>query len=153
MDDVVIETVDTYLRSPNQLEWDRKRPLEYLLVRVCANKLIDHYRRARKQRSIDDPALASQLASKSNEQDLVDRQDFANARLRVLKQRIAQLQPDDAAKLMEIFHAVEIIGDDLLKQRVNKCIADFLKIPVPEVENRKKRMRRLMPELTEPGAD
>ena len=146
VDDVVMETVDTYLCSPDQLGWDPKiGGLKSLLGRVCANKLVDHYRRyLRTKQSTDDPTLASQLVSESNEQDLFERRYFAMDMLRVLKHRIAQLRPDDGEKLLEIIRAVEIMGDDVLKDTVNKCIADFLKTSVREVENRKKRLRRLM---------
>lgn len=155
VEDVVDETIVTYLCSPDKLGWDPKRgPLENLLGRVCANKLVDHYRRyLGKQRSTDDPTFASQLASNSNAQDLFHRRHFAMQMLRVLKDRIAQMRPYDGEKLLEIVRAVEIMKDDVLKDSANKCIADFLNLSVREVENRKKRLRRLMPELTDPGAN
>src|SRR5258708_537442 len=143
VDDVVSETLIAYFSSPNQLGWNpRKRPLETFLGRVCVNKLYDHYRRyQRMKQSADDPLVASQLTSNTNEQDLFERRYFAIKMLRFLKERIAQVrhQPE---QLIQIVNALEVMGDAILTAGVNKCIADLTGQSGREVENGKKRLRR-----------
>jgi DNA-directed RNA polymerase specialized sigma24 family protein len=151
--DVVHETFEEFLGSPTRLGWDPHRgSLCKFLASVCVNKLYEHYRRHMgKQRSTDDPAIASELPSQTDETDLVERKEFAIKMLDILKQRIAtRNRPEE---LVQIVNAMETMGDSVLMVDVNKRIAEMLHISVRDVENGKKRLRRLMPELTNPGAN
>jgi DNA-directed RNA polymerase specialized sigma24 family protein len=151
--DVVHETFEEFLSSPTRLGWDPHRgSLCRFLATVCVNKLYEHYRRHMgKQRSIDDPAIAGELLCQTDEMELFERKEFAIKMLGILKQRIAtRSRPEE---LMQIVNAMETMGDSVLMVDVNKRIAEMLHISVRDVENGKKRLRRLMPELTNPGAN
>ena len=126
-DDLVSETLLDFLNSTNALGWAPARgTLETFLCTVLRNKFIDHVRRHRRNSG---PPEESDLFAVRPERELEQQEAVDQMMLRVSGRK----------DLEETVAAIcESSGDGCLNQE----LAEDLGIPVPEVVNRKKRIRR-----------
>ncbi len=126
-DDLVSETLLAFLSSPSGLGWTPSRgKLETFLCAVLRNKYIDHVRRHR--RNTGPPAESDLFAVRPECQ--LEQQEVVDQVLRHIHGK-TDLEATVAA-------ICEGSGDAPLNQE----LAEDLGITVPEVVNRKKRIRR-----------
>lgn len=134
-DDLVQEVVLEFLNHPSGMGWDPKQgPLEKLLRVVLDRRWVDHLRRRKKIAvSLDDDENPMELAAKAdNPLAELEYQSF----LGTAKQRVRN-DPD----LLELIEAADLLDDDC--PHVNKELAELIGTSVADIENRKKRLRRL----------
>jgi RNA polymerase sigma factor (sigma-70 family) len=126
-DDLVSETLLDFLNSLDGLGWTPKRgSLETFLCTVLRNKFIDHLRRHRRNAG---PPEESDLFAVRPERELEQQETVDQVMLRI----------QGKTDLEETVVAIcESSGD----ARPNQELAEDLGITVPEVVNRKKRIRR-----------
>jgi len=126
-DDLVSETLLDFLTSPTALGWTPSRgKLETFLCTVLRNKFIDHVRRHRRNAG---PPEESDLFAVRPEHHLEQQEAVDQMMLRI----------HGRTDLEETVVAIcECSGDAPLNQE----LAEDLGITVPEVVNRKKRIRR-----------
>lgn len=138
-DDLPQAVMREFLEHPSGMDWDPKQGrLETFLCKVLERRWIDRYRRERKiAASFDDDENPLDLPSKPEDPlaDL-DRESF-------LKTMAKQLT--NHPELLEVVQAVDILDDDRLHS--NKELAELVRTSVSDIENRKKRLRRLLPDL------
>jgi DNA-directed RNA polymerase specialized sigma24 family protein len=126
-EDLVSETVLEFLRSPDSLGWAPARgKLEPFLCAVLKNKFIDHVRRHRRNRG---PVTEEYLFPVPPE-DRIEQQEVIDQIMRHVR---GQKDLEDVVVAIS-----ESDGGPFLNQQV----AAELQIPVAEVVNRKKRIRR-----------
>lgn len=126
-DDLVSETLLDFLNSPNALGWTPNRgKIETFLCTVLRNKFVDHVRRHRRNAG---PPEESNLFAVLPEHQLEQQEAIDQVMLRI----------HGRTELEETVVAIcECSGD----ARLNQEVAEGLGITVPEVVNRKKRIRR-----------
>lgn len=126
-DDLVGETLLAFLSSPDGLGWTAQRGnLETFLCSVLRNKFIDHLRRHRRNVG---PVEESDLFAVPPERQVEQQEAIDQVMVRI----------QGRTDLEETVVAIcESRGD----ARVNQELAEELGITVPEVVNRKKRIRR-----------
>jgi RNA polymerase sigma factor (sigma-70 family) len=126
-DDLVSETLLDFLKSPNALGWTPIRgKLETFLCTVLRNKYLDHIRRHRRNAG---PPEESDLFEVRPERQF-EQQEAVNQ---------VMLHIHGRTDLEETVVAIcECSGD----APINQELAEDLGITVPEVVNRKKRIRR-----------
>lgn len=126
-DDLVSETLLDFLNSPNALGWTPRRgKLETFLCSVLRNKFIDHVRRHRRNAG---PPEESDLFAIPPERQLEQQEAVDQVMLRI----------HGRTDLEETVVAICECSDDA---RLNQELSEDLGITVPEVVNRKKRIRR-----------
>ena len=134
-DDLVQEVVIEFLNHPSGMGWDPKQgPLERLLRVVLERRWVDHLRRRKKIAvSLGDDENLMELAAKpDNPLAELEYQSF----LATIKQRV-----QDVPDLLELIEAADLLDDDC--PHVNKELAELIGTSVADIENRKKRLRRL----------
>jgi RNA polymerase sigma factor (sigma-70 family) len=138
-DDLVQAVIHEFLVHPSGMNWDPKQgSLETFLRTVLDRRWIDHYRRETKiAATLDDDEKSLDLPAKP-ENPLADleRQSF----LKTIREKL-----NDHPDLMELIEAVEMLDDDCAQ--VNKELAELIRTSVSDIENRKKRLRRLLSDL------
>ncbi len=126
-DDLVSETVLEFLRSPGALGWSPAHGrLEPFLCAVLRNKFIDHVRRHRRHGG---PVTETDLFAVKPE-DRLEQQQAVDQVMRQVRGR------------KDLEDVVVAITESTGGPRLNQELAAELQIPVAEVVNRKKRIRR-----------
>lgn len=137
-DDLVAETMNKFLQSPNGLGWrESKGSLPVFLGAILENCFIDHVRRekkvARPEPNADDPAQLIQTQPKLIEDAAL--QEFQNRLLALAKGR------EDEQELQDFIVAASMTTSE---GKVNQQLADLLGVDEAEVVNRRKRLWRIV---------
>jgi RNA polymerase sigma factor (sigma-70 family) len=138
-DDLVQAVMREFLEHPSGMDWDPKQgSLETFLRKVLERRWIDRYRRERK--------IAATFDDDENPLDLPARPEdpLADLDRETFLKTIAK-QLTNHPELLEVVQAVDILDDDRLHS--NKELAELVRTSVSDIENRKKRLRRLLPDL------
>lgn len=137
-DDLVAETMNKFLQSPNGLGWrESKGTLPVFLGAIMENCFIDHIRREKKVAKPDldanDPAQLVQTQPKLVEDAAL--QEFQDRLLTLIKGR------EDEEELQDFIVAASLTTS---KGKVNQQLADLLGVDEGEVVNRRKRLWRIV---------
>lgn len=135
-EDLVQAVIQEFFEHPSGMDWDPKKGrLETFLRKVLDRRWIDRHRRESKvAASFDDNENPLDLQAKPvNPLEDLERQSFFE---------FVKKQVGDRSELIEFLEAVEILDDDCLNS--NQELAELLKTSVKDVENMKKRLRRLL---------
>jgi DNA-directed RNA polymerase specialized sigma24 family protein len=138
-DDLVQAVLREFLEHPSGMDWDPKQGrLETFLRKVLDRRWIDRCRREGKiAASFDDDEAPLDLPAKPvNPLADLERESL----LKSIKKQLT-----NHPEIMELVEAVEILDDDRLHS--NKELAELVRTSVSDIENRKKRLRRLLSDL------
>lgn len=136
-DDLVAETIEKFLNSPNGLGWRAsKGSLPIYLGAVLKNLFLDHMRRDAKVRKpeSDEDGVLPQIVTGQSPGEAAAVEDLRAKLLALVKGR------DDEKELEELLLAGSMITG---AGKVNQQLVDILNITVGEVINRRKRLWRV----------
>jgi DNA-directed RNA polymerase specialized sigma24 family protein len=132
---LVQEVVWEFLNHPSGMGWDPKQgSLEKFLRIVLDRRWIDHCRRENKMSASFDDGNRLELEVKP-ENPLADLE--CQSFLKAIRENVEE-HPD----LVELIDAVEMLDDNT--SNVNQELAELIGTSVSDIENRKKRLRRLL---------
>lgn len=135
-DDLVHAVLCEYLTHPTGMNWDPKQGrLECFLRKVLDRRWIDRCRRESKMAaSFDDSKNPLEPQARPKDPLVELEQESFLKRMRD--------QVKDYPDFLELIEAVEILDDDC--SNVNQELAELIGTSVKDIENRKKRLRRLL---------
>jgi DNA-directed RNA polymerase specialized sigma24 family protein len=137
MDDLVNETMLTFLESSTALGWDSERELTVYLGGVLKHKFLDHVRRQRRQtRSLDDPAVGGVVEGlPTTGASVLNELEF--------RQWIALLMAK-LAPHKELQDVVDAAQQTDGSRNTNQQMGETLSTTPNDIANRKKRIIRIL---------